>query len=65
MTKITKRHCLQLDKKDPLAPLRKAFYLPKGKINMDGNSLGSLPKSTKKRLMETMQQEWGEGMIGS
>lgn len=65
MPKITKNYCRQLDKKDPLAYLRKAFYLPKGKINMDGNSLGSLPKSTKKRLMETIQQEWGEGMISS
>ena len=65
MQKITKQYCQQLDKKDELASLRKAFYLPKGKINMDGNSLGSLPKSTKKRLLETMQKEWGEGMIGS
>jgi len=65
MQKITKKYCQQLDKKDELAHLRKAFYLPKGKINMDGNSLGSLPKSTKKRLLETVQKEWGEGMIGS
>ncbi len=65
MQKITKHYCQELDKKDELAHLRKAFYLPKGKINMDGNSLGSLPRSTKKRLMETMQKEWGEGMIGS
>ena len=65
MTNITKYYCQQLDKKNPLAYLRKAFYLPKDKINMDGNSLGPLPKSTKKRLLETMQQEWGEGMIAS
>lgn len=65
MTKITKSYCQNLDKKDPLAHLRKAFYLPKGKINMDGNSLGSLPKSTKKRLQKVIQKEWGEGMISS
>lgn len=65
MPNITKAYCQKLDKKDPLAPLRKAFYLPKGKINMDGNSLGSLPKSTKKRLQEVVQKEWGEGMIAS
>lgn len=65
MPKITKNYCQNLDQKDPLAHLRKAFYLPKGKINMDGNSLGSLPKSTKKRLQEVVQKEWGEGMIGS
>jgi len=65
MTQITKSHCQYLDKKDPLASLRKAFYLPKGKINMDGNSLGSLPKITTKRLKQVMQKEWGEGMIAS
>lgn len=65
MRKITKTYCRKLDQNDPLAPLRKEFYLPKGKINMDGNSLGSLPKSTKKRLLETVQNEWGNGMIGS
>jgi len=65
MPKITKSYCQNLDRKDLLAHLRKAFYLPKGKINMDGNSLGSLPKSTKKRLQEVVQKEWGDGMIGS
>ena len=65
MTRITKSYCQKLDKKDPLAHLRKAFYLPKGKINMDGNSLGPLPKSTKKRLLATVQKEWGDGMIAS
>ncbi len=65
MPKITKAYCQNLDKKDPLAHLRNSFYLPKGKINMDGNSLGSLPKSTKKRLQEVVQKEWGDGMIGS
>ncbi|MEM1124974.1 MAG: aminotransferase class V-fold PLP-dependent enzyme, partial [Bacteroidota bacterium] len=65
MPKITKSYCQNLDKNDPLAHLRKAFYLPKGKINMDGNSLGSLPKSTQKRLQKVAQKEWGEGMIAS
>lgn len=65
MTNITKKYCQQLDKKDTLAHLRKAFLLPKGKINMDGNSLGSLPKITKKRLQEVVQKEWGEGLIAS
>ncbi len=65
MPNITKSHCQQLDKKDPISHLRKAFYLPKGKINMDGNSLGSLPKITTKRLKQVLQKEWGEGMIGS
>mgnify|MGYP000229531406 CR=1 FL=1 len=65
MNKITKSYCQQLDEKDPLNYLRKEFFLPKGKINMDGNSLGSLPKITEKRLAEVVQKEWGEGLIAS
>lgn len=62
---ITKYHCQQLDREDSLATLRKEFFLPKGKINMDGNSLGSLPKATQKHLQKVVQEEWGKGMIAS
>ncbi|MEM6317881.1 MAG: kynureninase [Bacteroidota bacterium] len=62
---ITLAHCLTLDQQDPLAPLREAFHLPTGKINMDGNSLGSLPKTTFEKLNQVVNQEWREGMITS
>ena len=65
MTNITKKHCKALDQKDPLAYLRKAFYLPKDLINMDGNSLGSLPKKTRKKLKKAVKKEWGQGLIRS
>lgn len=63
--KNSKDYCRILDKDDPIAFLRKKFSLPKGKINMDGNSLGALPKTTRKRLGEVIQREWGEGLIAS
>jgi len=54
-----------LDESDPLAPLRDRFLLPPGVIYLDGNSLGALPRSTPARLSRVIEQEWGEGLIGS
>jgi kynureninase len=57
--------CERLDAKDALAPLRDQFELPAGKIYLDGNSLGALPRSTAKRLAHTVQREWGRDLIES
>ena len=57
--------CRQLDARDELAYLRSLFYLPAGKINMDGNSLGALPKATIKAVQKVMQEEWGRDLIAS
>jgi kynureninase len=54
-----------LDLADPLAPMRERFFLPRGVIYLDGNSLGALPKATRGRLNEVIQQEWGERLIRS
>jgi len=54
-----------LDLADPLAPMRNQFFLPRGVIYLDGNSLGALPKATRGRLDEVIQQEWGDGLIRS
>ena len=54
-----------MDDSDPLAFLRNEFQLTEGRINMDGNSLGSLPKATISRLEDVVKREWGEGLIGS
>lgn len=54
-----------LDRADPLAPLREKFVLPPGVINLDGNSLGSLPRSTAARVSRVIEKEWGEGLITS
>jgi kynureninase len=54
-----------LDLADPLAEMRDRFFLPRGVIYLDGNSLGALPRTTRWRLNEVMQKEWGEGLIRS
>ena len=54
-----------LDRVDPLAPLRDKFLLPPGVINLDGNSLGALPRSTAARVSRVIEKEWGEDLITS
>jgi kynureninase len=47
----------KLDQDDPLAHFRERFYIPKGVIYMDGNSLGLLSKDAESSLVRTLQ-EW-------
>ncbi len=66
MTAMTTREqCLALDRDDALAFARERFTLPEGVIYLDGNSLGALPRATLARLGESVQREWGEGLIRS
>ena len=39
------------------------FFLPKGVIYLDGNSLGPLPRSAQKRVEHTLNNEWGEMIV--
>ena len=55
----------KLDAADPLAFAKARFLLPEGKIYLDGNSLGALPRATPARLAETSEREWGAGLIES
>lgn len=48
----------QLDAADPLRAMRDRFELPEGVIYLNGNSLGPLPKATKQRMAEVVEQEW-------
>ena len=61
----TRASARQRDLTDSLAPMRNQFFLPRGVIYLDGNSLGALPKATRGRLDEVIQQEWGDGLIRS
>jgi len=61
----TRQDCLALDASDALAPLREQFVLPAGRIYLDGNSLGVLPKATAARVQQVVQQEWGRQLIQS
>ena len=61
----TRAAALALDAGDPLASLRDEFALPEGVIYLDGNSLGALPKRTAGRVGQTIESEWGQGLIRS
>lgn len=61
----TRQDCLALDAQDPLASLRQQFALPAGKIYLDGNSLGVLPRATPARVAAVVEQEWGQQLIES
>ncbi|MDO8862068.1 kynureninase [Haliea sp. E1-2-M8] len=54
-----------LDAADPLSDLRHRFSLPAGKIYLDGNSLGALPKAAMARVEEVVRKEWGHDLISS
>ena len=62
---LTRQDCAALDVADELAGLRDAFFLPEGVIYLDGNSLGPLPKAAVATLSDTINREWGEGLIRS
>jgi len=62
---MNRSDCQALDAEDPLARLREQFALPAGKIYLDGNSLGVLPKATPARVAEVVLREWGEHLIES
>ena len=65
MTNLTRHDTLALDADDALAPLRQQFDIPDGLVYLDGNSLGVLPRATAARVAQVVQQEWGQGLIGS
>jgi kynureninase len=61
----TRADALDLDKRDPLASARDRFEIPADVIYLDGNSLGCLPKAVPARIRETVENEWGRGLIRS
>jgi kynureninase len=65
MANITLAEVREWDKQDPLRDFRARFRLPEGMIYLDGNSLGALPAATPARLADTIEREWGEGLIAS
>jgi kynureninase len=62
---IDRKHCEDLDRRDPLARFRERFVLPEGVIYLDGNSLGPLLKSVPERIRHVVEREWGQGLIRS
>ncbi len=47
------------------APLRDAFVLPEGKIYLNGNSLGALPRQVQQRMQQVISDEWGADLVGA
>ena len=53
------------DQADPLAELRQGFDLPAGLVYLNGNSLGPLTHAARQRLRALVDEEWGQGLVGS
>lgn len=63
---IDRSYAQRLDADDPVAWLLDEFVVSDPDlIYLDGNSLGRLPKRTRARLAEVVEQEWGAGLIRS
>ncbi len=59
MKAMTRDDCLALDAADPLASVRAAFEpAPDGRICLDGNSMGALPRTAVARIEHAMRNEW-------
>ena len=65
MTAKTRTDFEALDASDPLAGFRGEFFLPKGVIYLNGNSLGAMPLAAAERAKRVVEHEWAEGLIGS
>ena len=56
---ITLATCQALDARDPLATLRDAFEPAQaGRIFLDGNSMGALPRAATARMLRALHDEW-------
>ena len=47
-------YATELDAADPLGPFRERFYLPEGRIYLDGNSLGLLSKDAEAAVLASL-----------
>ena len=60
---ITRESCQLMDEADVLAPLRQEFTLNDAEIYLDGNSLGPVSTSVRRRVSEVIDDEWGRGLV--
>ncbi|WP_091617106.1 kynureninase [Amycolatopsis saalfeldensis] len=54
-----------LDARDPLAFARGRFSVPEGVVYLDGNSLGALPSGVRAAVLDAVDRQWGQDLIGS
>jgi kynureninase len=67
---LTRSAVEALDDVDPLAAFRSRFVGsddegPDRLLYLDGNSLGRLPRETPAAVARVVEQQWGEGLVGS
>ena len=55
----------KLDQNDPLRSFKKDFVNKDDEIYLDGNSLGKLPKLSKIKIKNILNNEWGHNLIRS
>ena len=56
---MTRSGAAALDERDPLRDFRSRFIIDEDAVYLDGNSLGSLPRSTVERLQRVVNEQWG------
>ncbi|HUQ38842.1 MAG TPA: kynureninase [Acidimicrobiales bacterium] len=62
----TRDDASERDAADGLVVWRDEFVIdPDGPIYLDGNSLGRLPKRTRARLAQVIDDDWGRDLVGS
>ena len=63
---LTRGAAVALDDADPLAGFRERFVMADdGMLYLDGNSLGRLPRETPAAISRVVEQQWGDGLVGS
>jgi kynureninase len=63
---LTRAAAVALDDADPLAGFRERFVMADdGMLYLDGNSLGRLPRETPAAISQVVEQQWGDGLVGS
>jgi kynureninase len=63
---ISRTDAEALDADDPLAEYREQFVIDdESLIYLDGNSLGRLPKASRERVVDVLEQDWGSSLIRS
>ena len=60
---ISRDDCVELDGRDELGALRAQFVLDDALIYLDGNSLGPVSASARRRVSETVDVEWSRGLV--